>query len=86
MNFCHNPNSTTTQLQKLGVTWKWLYTTTTHPPGTKRQQYLSCYWPDFYQTFKVGFWNQKQQEQQQQQKPKTSWGWAVPSSGQAGLN
>ena len=32
-----------------------------HPPGTQRPQYLSCYRPDFYQTFKVGFWDQQQQ-------------------------
>ena len=28
--YCHNPNSTSTQ--KLGLTWKWLYTTNLHPP------------------------------------------------------
>ena len=30
--------------------------TTIHPPPTQTQcrQYLSCYWPDFYQTLKVG--------------------------------
>ena len=39
---------------KLGVT-------PTHPPGTQRQQYLSCYRPDFYQTFRVGFWDQQRQ-------------------------
>ena len=32
-----------------------------HPPGTQRQQYLSCYRPNFYHTFKVGFWDQQQQ-------------------------
>ena len=26
------------------------------PPGTQRRQYLSCYWPDFDQTLKVGSW------------------------------
>ena len=26
------------------------------PPQTQRKQYLSCYWPDFDQTLKVGSW------------------------------
>ena len=26
------------------------------PPQTQCQQYLSCYWPDFDQTLKVGSW------------------------------
>ena len=26
------------------------------PPGNQCRQYLSCYLPDFYQTFKVGSW------------------------------
>ena len=25
-----------------------------HPTQTQRQQYLSCYWPDFDETLKVG--------------------------------
>ena len=38
--------------QKLGVTRKW---------------YLSCYWPDFNQTLKLGSWDEQQQQQKQQQ-------------------
>ena len=40
-----------------------LHTTHHHPPPTTttttqtlRQQYLSCYWPDFYLTLNVGSW------------------------------
>ena len=35
----------------------------THQTGTLHQQYLSCYWPDFDQTLKVGFLDQQQQQQ-----------------------
>ena len=38
-----------------------------HPPQTQCQQYLSCYWPNFNQTLKVGFWDLQQQQQQKQQ-------------------
>ena len=42
-----------------------------HPPPpttqTQCQQYLSCYWPDFNQTLKLGSWDDEQQQQQQQQ-------------------
>ena len=55
---CHYPNSTTTQVNStLGFDMKM----TLHhhpPPGTQCHQYLSCYWPDFEQTLKVGFWYQ----------------------------
>ena len=40
-----------------------------HPPTTTQiqcQQYLSCYWPDFNQTLKLGSWDEQQQQQQQQ--------------------
>ena len=37
------------------------------PPGTQRQQYVTCSWPDFNQTLKVGVWDQQQQYEQQQQ-------------------
>ena len=54
--------------RKLGVTRKWLYTTT-HPPPTQTQcrQYLSYSWPDFNQSLKVGLWDQQQQHELQQQ-------------------
>ena len=29
------------------------------PPQTQCKQYLSCSWPNFYQTLKVGFWDQQ---------------------------
>ena len=41
----HNLNT------RLGLTIKWLCTPTTE---TQCQQYLSCYWPDFDETLKVG--------------------------------
>ena len=28
-------------------------------------QYLSCYWPDFNQTLKLGSWDEQQQQKQQ---------------------
>ena len=40
---------------------------TTHPPHTQCHQYLSCAWPDFNQTLKVGLWDQQQPYKQQQQ-------------------
>ena len=43
------------------------------PPGTQHHQYLSCYWSDFDQTFKVSFWDQQQQYQQQQQRQQPKW-------------
>ena len=50
---CQNPNLTSTQ--RLGFTWKWLYTTThQNHIYTQCQQFLSCYWPDFDETLKVG--------------------------------
>ena len=61
-----NHNST----QKLGLTWKWLYTTTTHhhhppppppPPQTQCHQYLSCSWPNLNQPLDVNLWDQQQQ-------------------------
>ena len=69
MLYCHNPNSTTTQLnltkQKLGLTRKWLYTTTTThhhpPPQTQCRQYPNCYWPDFDETLKVASWEHLEQ-------------------------
>ena len=41
---------------RLGLTIKWLCTTPPHPTTTETQcqQYLSCYWPDFDETLKVG--------------------------------
>ena len=73
--------TTPTQLySKLDLTGKWLCTplptpttiTYNPPPQTQCQQYLSCYWPDFDQTLKVGFLGSTtttatQQQQQQQQ-------------------
>ena len=42
------------------ICWKlhfcWTPPPTTHPPGTPRQQYLSCYLPNFYQTWNIGSW------------------------------
>ena len=32
------------------------YHPTPHPTQTQCQQYLSCYWPDFDETLKVGSW------------------------------
>ena len=43
---------------RLGLTIKWLCTTTTE---TQCQQYLSCYWPDFDETLKVGSWEHLEQ-------------------------
>ena len=34
------------------------------PPQTQCHQYLSCSWPDFNQTLKVGLWDQQKYEQQ----------------------
>ena len=31
-----------------------------HPPQTQSRQYLSCYWPDFDQTLKVGSWEHQE--------------------------
>ena len=31
------------------------------PPQTQCRQYLSCYWPDFDETLKVGSWEHPQQ-------------------------
>ena len=31
------------------------------PPQTKYWQYLSCYWPDFDETLKVGSWEHLEQ-------------------------
>ena len=54
---CQNPNVTSTQ--PLGLTWKWLYNSPTPPPiQTQYQHYLSCYWPDSYQTLKIVFLGQ----------------------------
>ena len=36
------------------------------PPQTQCHQYLSCSWPDFNQTLKVGLWDQQQPYKQQQ--------------------
>ena len=61
--YCQNPILTSTQ--RLGFTRKWLYTTTHHhhhpPTQTQSQQYLSCYWPDFDETLKVGSWEHLEQ-------------------------
>ena len=44
-----------TSTQRLGFTRKWLYNHHHHPPTqTQCQQYLSCDWPDFDETLKVG--------------------------------
>ena len=60
---------TTTQLN-LNLGWvrhenDFAYPTppTTHPTQTQYQQYLSCYWPYFNQTLKLGFWDEQQQQQ-----------------------
>ena len=37
-----------------------------HPPQTQCHQYLSCSWPNFTQTLKVGLWDQQQPYKQQQ--------------------
>ena len=39
---------------RLGLTIKWHHHHH-HPTETQYQQYLSCYWPDFHETLKVGF-------------------------------
>ena len=36
-------------------------TTTTHHKELLDQQYLSCYWPDFDETLKVGSWEHLEQ-------------------------
>ena len=49
-------------MKPLGLTWKWL--NRPHHPPTRQTQcklYLSCYWPDFHKTSKVGFWEQLDQ-------------------------
>ena len=43
----------------------------TPSPGTQRLQYLSCYWPNFDQTWNLGFWDQQQHEHEQQQQQTT---------------
>ena len=35
-----------------------------HPLQTQCHRYLSCYWPDFNQALKLGFWDEQQQQQQ----------------------
>ena len=39
---------------RLGLTIEWLCEPHHHPKETQCQQYLSCYWPDFDETLKVG--------------------------------
>ena len=64
--FCHNPNSTSTQLNS----WVWHENDfnpppppTHHPPTqTQCQQYHSCYWSDFNQTLNLGSWDEQQQQ------------------------
>ena len=59
------PNLNLTSTQRLDFTRKWLYNhhpSPTHPPTqTQSQQYLSCYWPDFDETLKVGSWEHLEQ-------------------------
>ena len=56
------PYSTTTQLSQSLVWHKYDFAHHHHHPlGTQCWQYLSCYWPDFDQTLKVGCWDQHQQ-------------------------
>ena len=63
-NYCHNPNSTSTQLKS----WVW-HVNDFNPPTTQTQcqQYLSCFWPDFILTLKLGSLDEQQQQQQKQQ-------------------
>ena len=55
--YCQNPNTTTTQPQTnitlVGLDRK-MTLHTTPPTETQCYHYLSCYWPDFDETFKVG--------------------------------
>ena len=59
--FVKTPTQPQLDLTKLGLTRKWLYTTTDHPPGTQCRQYLSCYWSDFDKTLKVASWEHLEQ-------------------------
>ena len=54
-----NHKSTQPNITKVGSDMKMTLHHYPHhpPPGTQRQQYLSCYQPDFNQTFKVCFWD-----------------------------
>ena len=52
--YCHNPNSTSTQLKRW-VVHENDFNPPPPPPPTREtqcQQYLSCYWPDFDETLK----------------------------------
>ena len=46
--FCQSPNLTSTQ------GWVWPENDFAHTTETQCQQYLSCYWPNFDETLKVG--------------------------------
>ena len=60
---CHNPNSTSTQLKS----WVWHENDfNPPPPQTQCHRYLSCYWPNFNQTLKLGSWDEQQQQHYQQ--------------------
>ena len=61
----HQNDFVTTPTQiKTGVDMKMTLHTTHHQ---HTQQYLSCYWSDFHQIFKVGFLDQQQQHEQEQE-------------------
>ena len=64
---CQNQNINSTQPQ-VNLNWRWVWYENDfahhhhHPPQqTQCQQYLSCYWPDFDQTLKIGSWKHLEQ-------------------------
>ena len=50
--FCHNPNSTTTQLK---TSWVWHENEFTQPTHHHNKLNVSNIWPDFYQSLKLKF-------------------------------
>ena len=64
LNFnCQNPNQTLTQPVGLypKMTLHTSHPTPPPPTETQCQQYLSCYWTDFDEIFKVGSWEHLEQ-------------------------
>ena len=46
---------------RLKLNTPYMFTHHHAPPGTLRQQYLSCYWDDFDQTWNIGSWEHLKQ-------------------------
>ena len=58
-HYCQNPKPTSTQ-PNLTQVWVLHENDITPPPKSTQThywQYLSCFWPDFDQTLKVGSWD-----------------------------